>query len=89
MKREKKIVAKKIVIYTTEFCSWCRKTKEFLKEHKIKYKEFDVGNDAKKAEEMIKRSGQRGVPAIEIDDKIVVGFDEGRLKDLLKIKVIA
>ena len=79
-------MAKKVVIFSTEFCSWCRKTKEFFKEHKIKYKEYDVGKDAKKAEEMIKKSGQQGVPVIDIDGKIVVGFDESRLRELLKIK---
>lgn len=79
-------MAKKVIIYSTEFCPWCRKTKEFLKEHKIKYKEFDVGKDDKKAEEMMEKSGQRGVPVIEIDGKIMVGFDEDKLKELLKIR---
>ena len=72
-------MAKKIIIYTTEFCPWCRKTKEFFKKYKIKYKEYDVGKDSKKAEEMIKKSGQQGVPVVEIDGEIVVGFDENRL----------
>ena len=79
-------MAKKVVIFSTEFCPWCRKTKEFFKEHKIKYKEYDVGKDAKKAEEMIKKSGQQGVPVIDIDGEIVVGFDEEKLRRLLKMK---
>ncbi len=79
-------MAKKVIIYSTEFCPWCRKTKEFFKEHKIKYKEFDVGRDVKKAEEMIKKSRQQGVPVVDIDGKIIVGFDESRLREILKIK---
>lgn len=77
-------MVKKVILYGTKECIWCGKTRQFFKEYKIKFKEFDVGNDTKKAGEMIKKSGQRGVPVIEIDDKIVVGFDEERLKELLK-----
>ncbi len=76
----------KVIIYTTESCPWCKKTKEFFKEHDIKYKEVDVGSDSKAAAEMVKMSGQMGVPVIEIDGKIVVGFDEPKLRKLLKIK---
>ncbi len=79
-------MAKKVIIYSTEFCPWCRRTKEFFKEHEIKYKDIDVGKDAKKAMEMIKKSGQQGVPVIEIDGEIVVGFNETKLRELLKIK---
>ncbi len=79
-------MAKKVIVYSTEFCPWCRRTKEFFKEHGIKYKDIDVGKDAKKAEEMIKKSGQQGVPVIDIEGKIVVGFDEARLREILKIK---
>lgn len=76
----------RVVIYTTQSCPWCRKTKEFFKEHKIKYAEKDVGSDYKAVQEMIKKSGQQGVPVTDIDGQIVVGFDEERLKKLLKIK---
>ena len=79
-------MAKKVIIYSTEFCPWCRKTKEFFKKHNIKYKEYDVGKDSKKAEEMIKKSRQQGVPVVDIDGKIIVGFDESRLREILKIK---
>lgn len=75
-----------ITLYSTQSCPWCHKTREFFKAHNIKYKEIDVGKDARKAEEMIKKSGQQGVPVIEIDGKIVIGYDEERLKELLKIK---
>jgi glutaredoxin 3 len=75
-----------VKVFSTQSCPWCAKTKAFLKEHKIKFKDIDVGKDAKAAQEMIKKSGQQGVPVIDIDGEIIVGFDEDRLKELLKVK---
>lgn len=74
-----------VKIYTTPPCPWCKKTKEFFKEHKIKYKEIDVSANKKSADEMIKKSGQTGVPVIDIDGKIIIGFDEDKLKKALKL----
>ena len=79
-------MAKKVTIYSTQFCTWCRRTKEFFKENGIKYEEKDVGNDLKAAKEMIKKSGQQGVPVIDIEGEIFVGFDENALKKALGIK---
>ncbi len=75
----------KVTIYTTEECPWCKKTKEFFKKHKIKYKEIDVGKDEKAAQEMTKKSGQMGVPVIDVDGKIITGFDEQKLKEVFKL----
>lgn len=76
----------KVTVYSTPGCPWCVRVKEFLKEHNIKFDEIDVSRDRKKAMEMVEKSGQMGVPVISIDGEIVVGFDEERLKELLKIK---
>lgn len=76
----------KVIIYTTETCPFCYRTKEFLKEHKIPFTEKDVGRDRKFAEEMIKKSRQMAVPTIDIDGDIIVGFDEEALRKKLKIK---
>jgi|TARA_Y100000310_G_C20659280_1_gene803773 glutaredoxin-like YruB-family protein len=76
----------KVIVYSTKECPWCKKTKAFLKEKGIKYTEKDVGSDTKAAHEMIEKSGQQGVPVTDIDGKIVVGFDEDKLKELLNIK---
>lgn len=76
----------KIKVYSTESCIWCCKAKDFLNEHKIQFDDIDVNKDREAAKEMIKKSGQMGVPVIEIDGKIVVGFDVDRIKQLLKIK---
>lgn len=74
-----------VKIYSTPTCPWCKKVKEFLKENKIKFKDINVASDKKAAKEMIEKSGQTGVPVIDIDGKIVIGFDEEKLRKLLKI----
>ncbi len=76
----------KIILYRTEHCPWCHKAEEFFKAHKISYATKDVGEDDKAAEEMIKKSGQRAVPVIDIDGAIIIGYDEPAFKKALKIK---
>jgi glutaredoxin 3 len=73
----------KILLYRTSVCPWCHKTEEFLKENKIKFKAIDVGNDRKAAQEMIRKSGQMGVPVIDIDGQIIIGYDKARLEKAL------
>ena len=75
-----------VKVYTTSTCGWCVKVKDFLKEHKIKFKEVNVEEDAEAAMTMVEKTGQQGVPVIEIDDKFVIGYDVPELKKLLKIK---
>jgi len=72
-----------INIYTTPTCGYCQMVKNFLKEKGIEYAEFDVSADKEKADEMVKKSGQMGVPVIEIGDDIVVGFDKKKISELL------
>jgi glutaredoxin len=60
--------------------------KDFLTENKIKFKEIDVGKDRKAAIEMVNKSGQTGVPVIDIDGTIIIGFDRDAIKKVLKIK---
>jgi glutaredoxin 3 len=71
-----------ITIYTTPTCSYCHMAKEFFKENNLEYTEKDVSKDPAARDEMIQKSGQMGVPVIEIDDKTVVGFDKGKLEEL-------
>ena len=75
-----------VKIYTTPTCVYCKMTKQFFKEHNVEYQEADVAKDAVAREDMIKKSGQLGVPVVEIDGNIVVGFDKGKLSELLGIK---
>ena len=74
-----------VTIYSTPTCPWCHMAKEFLKEKKIAFKDVNVAADRKAAEEMVKKSGQMGVPVIDIDGKIIVGFDKNAIKEALKI----
>ena len=75
----------KVTVYSTPTCPWCEKAKEFLKENSVPYNEVNVATDHKAAQDMIEKSGQMGVPVIEIDDKIIVGFDKNAMKKALKI----
>lgn len=75
-----------VIIYSAPWCVWCNKTKEFLKQHNINYKDIDIEKDKKAAEEMIRKSGQMSIPVIEVDGKIIVGFDKEALKKALDIK---
>ena len=79
-------MAHKVTVYSAVWCSWCRKTKEWLDAHNIKYSVKDVDEDQKAAEELIEKSGQAGIPVTEIDGKIIVGYDVTRLSKALKIK---
>jgi glutaredoxin-like YruB-family protein len=74
-----------VVIYSTATCGWCKKTKAFFEANNITFTDYNVGEDEKKAEEMFAKSGQMGVPVIDIDGNIVVGYDEARLKSLLSL----
>lgn len=74
-----------VIIYSTLSCPWCNKTKEFLKENKIKFKDIDVSSNKKAIDEMIEKSGQKGVPVLDIDGTIIVGFDEAKIRKALKI----
>ncbi|MBU6370582.1 MAG: glutathione S-transferase N-terminal domain-containing protein [Patescibacteria group bacterium] len=77
---------KKVTIYSTPTCHWCNTAKDFFKENKIAYESYDVGSDLARRKEMIQKSGQMGVPVIYVDNELVLGFDEDRLRQLLNIK---
>ncbi len=79
-------MANKVKIYTTVTCVYCKMAKQFFKANNIQYEEVDVGVDQKAAEEMIEKSGQMGVPVIEINGKIIIGFDKPAVKTALGIK---
>jgi len=74
-----------VKIYSTPTCPYCVMAKDFLKQNKVKFTEFDVSKDHKAAEEMVKKSGQYGVPVIEVDGKTIIGFDKEALKKALKL----
>ena len=76
-----------ITVYSTPMCPWCNVLKDFLKEKNIEFEDIDVSKDQEKAKEMIEKSGQMGVPQIEINGKIIVGFDKPAIeKELENLK---
>lgn len=74
-----------VKVYSTPTCPWCHKAKEFLTEHKIKFEDLNVAEDAEARDTMIEKSGQMGVPVITVDDEVILGYDEPKLKELLKL----
>ncbi len=72
-----------VTIYTTPSCSWCQATKEYLRTREIDFEEVDVSADMRRAMEMVEKSGQQGVPVLDIDGEITVGFDRSRIDTLL------
>ena len=75
---------REITIYTTPTCPWCHRTKAWMRDKKIRYKEIDVTSDKKGLEEMVRISGQTGVPVIVVGDEVIVGFKESRLNEIFK-----
>lgn len=75
-----------VIIYTTPSCVYCRMAKGFFKKHEVAYEEKDVVADEKARDEMIQKSGQLGVPVIDIDGTIIVGFDQEGIKAALKME---
>lgn len=76
----------KVRVFSTPTCAFCITLKQFLEENNIEFEDLDVFEDEKAREEMVKKSGQMGVPVIDIDGQIIVGFDRERIKKLLNIK---
>ena len=74
---------KQVKVYSTPTCPWCKKAKGFLTDNGIEFENADVSADKAARDEMIEKSGQMGVPVIDIDGDITVGFQESVLKQKL------
>ncbi|PJE73919.1 MAG: NrdH-redoxin [Candidatus Taylorbacteria bacterium CG10_big_fil_rev_8_21_14_0_10_41_48] len=74
---------KKVEIYSTPTCTYCHAAKDFFKKNNVEYTDYNVASDTAKRTEMVEKSGQMGVPVIEIDGQIIVGYDEKLIKNLL------
>ncbi|HEX2944396.1 MAG TPA: glutaredoxin domain-containing protein [Clostridia bacterium] len=73
-----------VKVYSTPTCPWCTVTKNYLKSRNVPFEDIDVTRDRTAAIEMVQKSGQRGVPVIDIDGRIIVGFDQGTIDSLIK-----
>ena len=76
---------KKVIVFSTPTCSWCRKLKNYLKENGIRYINVDVSRDAKAAQDMVRKTRKQGVPQMWINNVPVVGFDKQKIDRLLDI----
>jgi glutaredoxin 3 len=72
-------------MYTTKTCKYCHLAEDLFNEHGVKYEKIDVGVDLAKRKEMVEKSGQMGVPVFDIGGKVMVGYDEDTLKQLLAL----
>ncbi len=73
-----------VKIYTTPTCAYCKMAKEYFKENNIAYEEHNVAEDADKRQEMFEKTGQMGVPVIEVDNQVIIGFDKSKVEELLE-----
>lgn len=75
----------RVILFTTPTCSYCRTAKRYLRQKGVPFKDVDVARDSAAARDMVRRSGQQGVPVIDIGGKIVVGFDRPKIDKLLDL----
>ena len=73
-------MAKSVKIYSTPTCPWCIRAKQFLKENDVEFQNIDVSGDQQAIDELMQKSGQMGVPVLDIEGEIIVGFDQERIK---------
>lgn len=73
----------KVRVYSTSTCPYCKMAKTFLDEQGVPYDDLDVAADAAARDEMVKKSGQMGVPVIDVDGEVIIGFDKERLTGLI------
>lgn len=74
---------KKVEIYSTPTCHFCHSAKEFFNANNVAFTDYDVSTDEARRSEVIERSGQMGVPVIFIDDEMIIGYNEPKIKELL------
>jgi len=72
-----------VTLYSTPSCMYCKKAKEYFQQKKIPFTEFNVAQDLRRADEMVRKSGQMGVPVIDVNGKIIVGFNQPEIERAL------
>ena len=76
----------RVLVFTTQTCPWCVRVKEYLRERQVTFREIDVSRSASAARDLVRKTGQTGVPVVEIDGKPIVGFDRGKIDKLLGLE---
>ncbi len=73
----------RVVVFTTPSCPWCNRVKSYLRQKGVVFKNVDVSRDRRAAEDMVRRTGQQGVPVVLIGSKAIVGFDKPKIDKYL------
>jgi len=73
-----------ISVYTTPSCAYCHKVKDWLRARNVRFDEYNVASDQRRAEEMVRKSGQMGVPVTDVNGRVIVGFNTGELERALR-----
>ncbi|MCD6291752.1 MAG: NrdH-redoxin [Anaerolineae bacterium] len=76
----------RVIVFTTPTCTYCNAVKRYLKRHRIRFKDVDVSRDSRAARDIVRRTGQMGVPVIDIGGKIIIGFDRPKIDKLLGLR---
>jgi glutaredoxin 3 len=76
---------KRVIVFSTPTCTYCTAVKKYLREKNVKFKDVDVSKDQAAARDMVRRSGQMGVPVIDIGGKVIVGFDRRNIDRFLNL----
>ncbi len=77
----------RVIVFSTPTCSWCGRAKGYLRSRGVPFRDVDVSRDPAAARDLVRRTGQMGVPVIEIDGRPIVGFDQGRIDAALGLRV--
>jgi glutaredoxin-like YruB-family protein len=85
-RKEKKQKKNRVIVFSTPTCSYCNMAKQYFRRNKIRFKDVDVSRDEAAARDLVRRTGQMGVPVIDINGKLIVGFDKPQINRLLDIK---
>jgi glutaredoxin 3 len=81
-----KMEKKKVIVYSTPTCPYCVMVKKYLKENNVEFQDINVAEDQEKAKEMVDKTGQMGVPVVQIENEYVIGFDKDKINELLGIE---
>ena len=83
MTKDTKKKQPRVIVFSTPTCTYCNLAKKYFRQNKVRFRDVDVSRDQTAARDMVRRSGQMGVPVIDIGGKIIVGFDKPKINQLL------
>lgn len=86
MSTEKTKAVPRIIVFSSPACGWCRKVKSYLKEKGFRYRDVDISKDPKAAQDVVRKTGQTGVPVILINNRPIVGFNKPEIDRILNIR---